>query len=298
MANPTGRNYHRRQHNGGAEQAMRQLAVFLAVCAVAVLASPAPARAQSDGPSFERTAFEKPLAKRRLSIPPHGAEPLREVFCATYRGFMVKQGAVSGDMGADAISILPVSAGHAPPCQPPPLPEEMPIALDTIDKYFSGIQFAGVKGGFVFLVSADSVHEAMAFAVVRGADAKILFHDWSHSALAFQPAPAGGLIARYSRTFGGDCSVIQRGDACAQQIANASGAAAPTLALCHAGYERAIAVRVKESCAAGDAACAAKMRADNEASPSVVMFAAELVVTPDGASAKTLGAPTVCSPAE
>jgi hypothetical protein len=277
---------------------MRHAAAFSVLCAVVVLASPAPVRAQSDGPSFERTAFDKPQSQRRLTIPAHAPDPAREVRCATYRGFMVKQVSVTGDMGAEAMAIVPVAAGHAPPCQRPPLAGEQPISLDAINNEFPGVDFAGVKGGFVFLASADAVHNAVGFAVVRSDDGQILFHDWSHSALAFQPGAPDGVVARYSRTFGGDCSVVLNGAACAQQIAQASGTTAPTVALCRAGYERAIATWVKQSCAAGDAACATKVRTDNEASPSVVLFPAELAVTPAGASARILGAPSLCWPAE
>ena len=266
---------------------------------LAMLAHVAPVRAQAPaGPGFDSTVFDQPLATRVVAIPAHDGDAAQTVRCSSYQDFVVKDVAFVEDMGASRIAILPAPSGRAPPCRLAPLRGERALALEQLSQ-FPGVVFVGAKAGFVFLASADAVENAVGFAVLRSANGKLLFHDWSHSALQFQPAAAGGVAARYTRSFTGDCSVLAGGETCARSIAQASAATAPAPALCKAGYAATYTAYGDDRCRGNaDPKCRQIARAEVDNSPSVVYFPAEFSVTAAGAASHALGPPDACWPAE
>ncbi len=117
--------------------------------------------------------FDKPLDKQVVKLPADSdnpqAKPKRS--CFTYPGFMVKEVDL-GEVGADELSITPISKGGQKPFCGAKTANEIVIKGDDWSGYFEG-----VKGDFVFFTAEEGVNGGMLFAVFSGGNGKKLFEE-------------------------------------------------------------------------------------------------------------------------
>jgi hypothetical protein len=125
--------------------------------------------------SSNASLFDRPLHETHTPLPrdPYnpGLKPM--LSCFYYPNFMVKQVDL-GEKGAEQISVLPywLKDNKEPPCLRTNATDEMLIDPRAWSGYFEG-----VKGDFVFLVSADGSDGGPSFAVFNAVDAWKIFVD-------------------------------------------------------------------------------------------------------------------------
>jgi hypothetical protein len=259
-------------------------------------AKPKPAPAKAAAPSV----FDAPLKTMKVALPANevGAKP--KLTCSIYAHFMVKQ-VDDGEVGAAQLSIIPLAAGAKPVCQRKNVAGEKVVNPSDWSGYVKG-----VKGDYVFFDADDGVNGGLGFAIVAAATAKKLFEDSAMGNLKSVTLAGGVLTIRYARSFAGDCSVPHEGAACWSKIAAAAGETGAKQPDCAAGYLKAKNEMAKGRCEAdrksGPACMASALkeldRQKWDEAPSVIVYDAETVLRPDGATTHPLGAPTACHPSD
>src|SRR5437764_4626435 len=293
-----------------------RMKAFLAVlCAGALLmpapsvwAKTAPAKTTSHKTSpAKRSApakpsiFDPPLQTQKRSLPPGKDMSKNVVTCRYYAHFMVKE-VDEGEVGATQLSIVPIAAAAGkPPCQRQNLAAEKVVNPSGWTGYFKG-----VKGDYVFFDADDGVNGGLGFAVVTAADAKKRFDDSAVGNLKSVVLGGTALTLRYARSYSGECSVPHDGAACWSKIAAATGETGAKQPDCAAGYLKAKNDLAKGRCEAdrksgpGCMAAALKQieRQRWDEAPTVIVYDAETVLRPEGASTRPLGAPLACHPSD
>lgn len=259
-------------------------------------AKPAPAKAKPAAPAL----FDPPLKTQKLTLPANevGAKP--KLTCSIYPHFMVKQ-VDEGEVGAAQLSIIPLAAGAKPVCQRKSVSGEKVVNPSDWSGYVKG-----VKGDYVFFDADDGVNGGLGFAIVAAATAKKLFEDSAVGNLKSVTLSGDQLTIHYARSYAGDCSVLHEGAACWSKIAAAAGQAGAKQPDCAAGYLKAKNEMAKGRCEAdkkaGPACMAAALkeldRQKWDEAPSVIVYDAETVLRPSGATTRPLGAPTACHPSD
>jgi hypothetical protein len=280
------------------------LAVGVAACACLL----SPAAFATDPTGFDATAFEAPLATRRVDLGPAAVTPPqeKEIRCAYYAGFMVKE-IDEREIGDAQLSLLPSAPGQPlPPCQRRTLPGERIVDHDhggSLQNEAEGGYFAGAYRGYAFFNAADSVHGGLGFAVVRPPATTILYSAIARGPLTLAPATQGGIAIDFRAIHAGTCSVIDDGTACAARIAREIGAAPPDMAICRARYASVKAADTKGWCQPGqpqDDTCAQKQarEAEWDASPTFLIYPVRVMLDANGATARAMGAADDCWPSE
>jgi len=150
------------------------------------------------------------------------------------------------------------------------------------------------------------VNGGLGFAIVAAATGKKTFEDSALGKLKSVSLAGTALTIRYSRSYSGECSVPHDGTGCWSKIATAAGLSTAPQPDCAAGYLKAKNEMAKARCDAdkkpGPACIAAALKELdkqrwNEA-PTVIVYDAETVVRPDGASVKPIGAVRACHPSD
>ena len=281
--------------------------LLAALCVGALLAPGAPpalakATAAKSAPAKPAapSVFDAPLKTQKLTLPANevGAKP--KLTCQYYARFMVKQ-VDDGEVGAAQLSIIPLAAGAKPVCQRKNVPGEKVVSPSDWTGYVKG-----VKGDYVFFDADDGVNGGLGFAIVAAGTAKKLFEDSAVGNLKSVSLAGDTLTFRYARSYSGDCSVPHDGAACWSKIAAATGETSAKQPDCAAGYLKAKNEMAKGRCQADKKAgptcmAAALKELDrqrwNEA-PTVIVYDAETVLKPGGATTRPLGAPTACHPSD
>lgn len=277
---------------------------LLAVLCVGALTAPgigaltAPAAQAARATS---SLFDAPLQTQKRKLPAVKGTPKTVLTCRYYARFMIKE-VDDGEVGAAQISILPSDGGVPKPvCQRKNVPSEKVVSAKDWSGYVKG-----VKGDYVFLDAEDGVNGGLGFAVFAAGSAKKLFEDSAVGNLKSVALAGKLLTVRYARSYSGDCSVPHDGAGCWSKIAVATGVRAAPQPDCAAGYLRAKNEMAKGRCDAekksGPACLASAMKELdrqrwNEA-PSVVVYDAETVLGPDGASTKPLAPVRACHPSD
>jgi len=269
-------------------------ALWTILCAGALL-TPAPA-VWAKG-----SLFDPPLQTQKRTLPAVKGTPKTVLTCRYYAHFMVKQ-VDKGEIGAEQISIVPSDGGTPKPaCQRKNVPSEKVVGAKDWSGYVKG-----VKGDYVFLDAEDGVNGGLGFAVFAAGSAKKLFEDSAVGNLKSIALEGKLLTLRYARSYSGDCSVPHDGAGCWSKIAVATGVRAAPQPDCAAGYLKAKNEMAKGRCAAekkSGPACLASAIKEldrqrwNEA-PSVVVYDAETVLRPDGASTKPVAPVRACHPSD
>ncbi len=265
-------------------------------------ATPTPAKTAAVKRPRAKTAspFDPAIKTQKLTLPANGGGGKPKLTCSTYAHFMVKQ-VDEGEVGAAQLSIIPIAPGARPVCQRKNVAGEKVVSPKDWTGYFKG-----VKGDYLFFDADDGVNGGLGFAVVAAGTAKKLFDDSAVGNLKSVTLAGGALTVRYARSYSGDCSVPHDGAACWSKIAAAIGQTSAKPPDCAAGYLKAKNEMAKGRCEAnkkpGPACMAAALKELdrqrwNEA-PTVVVYDAETVVRPDGATTRPLGAPTACHPSD
>jgi hypothetical protein len=269
-------------------------AVLAAFC-IALLTAPAAEAARATS-----SVFDPPLQTQKRTLPAVKDTPKSILTCRYYPHFMVKE-VDDGEVGAAQISILPIAGGPKPACQRQNVPAEKVVSANDWTGYVKG-----VKGDYVFLDADDGVNGGLGFAVVSAGNAKKRFEDSAVGNLKSVALGANVLTLRYARSYSGDCSVPHDGTGCWSKIAAATGETAAKQPDCAAGYLKAKNEMAKGRCEAqrkSGPACMASALKEldrqrwNEA-PSVIVYEAETVLRPDGATTRPLAAPLVCHPSD
>jgi hypothetical protein len=245
------------------------------------------------------SVFDPPLDTKTQVFAVAEGSTQTNLICRYYPHFMVKQ-IDSGDIGADQLSIIPVSSGAEPPCQRDNLPAEKVVNPDDWTGYFKG-----VKGEFVFFDAGDGGNGGLGFAVFTPGAAK-LFEDSSPSDLESATLEGGKLTLRYTRNFASACSEPQEGARCWEQIAAAAGIDKAAKPDCAAGYENLKRANAQSYCLQeGDKgpSCIANhlKEFDNEhwdEASSVVTYRVETVLGVGKPATKALSAALSCGPAD
>jgi len=245
------------------------------------------------------SVFDPPLDTKTEVFAEAKDSPKTTLTCRYYPHFMVKQ-IDEGDIGADQLSIIPLSGDAKPPCQQDNLPTEKVVKPDDWTGYFKG-----VRGDFVFFDAEDGVNGGLGFAVFTP-DAGKLFEDSAQGDLESARLNGGTLTLRYTRSFAGACSEPQEGAKCWEQIAAAAGidkAAKPDCAAGYAKLERANAQSYCDQEGDKGAACVANHLKEFEAqhwdeSPSVVTYRVETILGAGKPMVKPLSGALSCSPAD
>jgi hypothetical protein len=250
--------------------------------------------------------FDRPLQTRRVVVGPSPAthDEKKEVRCYTFARVMIKE-IDAGEIGDEQISLLPVaSPTDHPPCQAKNVANEHVIPSESWSGYF-----AGAKDDYVFLSAEDGVNNGLGFSVYRGADPSSLLQDsvkLEHDRVRFESiaSDASGLRLRYTRVYTGPCSVQTEGVACWARIADATHLPAAPPPDCAAGYLQAKQELATARCEIAhhkNAACVKQeidgMQAD-DASPSVIGYAADVLIGPSQTSIRPAGGPVACWPAD
>jgi len=288
----------------------RMRAIVVAVCAGVLLAPVAPAlwakttpakTAPKNSAPAKPSLFDPPSQTLKRTLPPGKDMSKNVVTCRYYARFMVKE-VDEGEVGATQLSIVPIDAGAAkPPCQRPNLASEKVVSPSAWSGYFKG-----VKGDYVLLDADDGVNGGLGFAVVTAADAKKQFDDSAVGNLKGVALDGKTLTLRYARSYAAECSVPQQGAPCWSKIAAATGETGAKAPDCAAGYLKAKNEMAKGRCEAdkksGPACLAAALKElDRQRwneTPTVIVYDAETVLRPEGASTRTLGAPSACHPSD
>ena len=246
------------------------------------------------------SVFDRPLKTQTLTLPANkdGAKP--KLTCSIYAHFMVKQ-VDEGEVGAAQLSIVPLAADAKPVCQRKNVPGEKVVNPGDWSGYVKG-----VKGDYVFFDADDGVNGGLGFAIVAAATAKKLFEDSALGNLKSVTLSGDTLTIRYARSFSGECSIPHEGASCWSKIAAAAGQASAKQPDCAAGYLKAKNEMAKGRCEAdkkaGPACMAAALkeldRQKWDEAPSVIVYDAETVLGPSGATTRPLGAPTACHPSD
>jgi hypothetical protein len=218
---------------------MRTL-VFLVSCGVS-LAVAVPLRCAADSSAL----FEKPLREIHAPLPrdPDNPQSKPMLSCFYFPHFVVKQVDL-GELGAEQLSIIPVSKGQtAPDCHRANVKSEMVVDA----KQWSGY-FKGVKGDFVFFDADEGTNNAMGFAVFSGLDGTKIFEDVTAGVRAVELiTPAGGAAdtaavkLSYRRTYQASCSLRADEKNCWSKIREATGLADLAPPDCAAAYKGAAA---------------------------------------------------------
>lgn len=249
--------------------------------------------------------YDKPLAtkKVRLKANPKAPGERRELACFSYPGYVIKQ-LDAGEVGAEQLAIEPtISAGNgttnsnkAGSCnwskedEADALPPEM----------WSGY-FAGARGGYAFFTAADGANGGTGFIVVRMNDRKKLAEDAYDKGFTSIELRGGMPLLHYQRVYAAQCSVVTDGKTCSDTIAHDTGITAASLAICAKGYRVALEVLARERCKAdgkSDAACLAQAadvirKQKWDASPSVVVYSAELDMHETSSAEHPVGDPSI-----
>jgi hypothetical protein len=267
-----------------------------AISAMAKTATAKPAPAKPAAPSL----FDAPIKTIKLTLPKNevGAKP--KLTCSIYAHFTVKQ-VDDGEVGAAQLSIVPLAAGAKPVCQRKNVPGEKVVNPGDWSGYTKG-----VKGDYVFFDADDGVNGGLGFAIVAAATGKKLFEDSVMGNLKSVTLAGGVLTMRYARSFAGDCSVPHEGASCWSKIAAAAGQTTAKQPDCAAGYLKAKNEMAKGRCEAdrksGPACMASALkeldRQKWDEAPSVIVYDAETVLRPDGATTRPVGAPSACHPSD
>ena len=247
--------------------------------------------------SAHAEVFDKPLAVKKVRLPadPQFPAARREAACYSYPGYTIKQ-LDFGEVGAERLSVLPTPEGKPAPCREAKEPGEYVLPPETWSGYF-----AGVRSGYAFFTASDGANGGMGFIVLRVADKKVLFEDAYEKVLESADLSNGALLIRYRRVHAGNCSVVTNGASCADSIARETGVARSSLGICQAGYRSAQETLARERCKAdgkSDAACRARemdviRKQKWEASPTVIVYEAQLDLHETVAPDHPVGAPTV-----
>lgn len=270
-------------------------AVLATLCAGALLVPAGPAAWAA------ASLFDPPAQTQKRTLPPAKDVAKITLTCRYYAHFMVKQ-VDEGEVGAAEISILPIDAGAAKPaCQRKNVPSEKVVNPNDWSGYVKG-----VKGDYVFLDADDGVNGGLGFAVFAAGTAKKLFEDSAVGNLKSVALDGKVLTLRYARSYSGDCSVPRDGASCWTKIATATGQGTTKQPDCAAGYLKAKNDMAKGRCEAqkkSGPACMAtalkeldRQRWDD--APTVVVYDAETVLRPDGASTRPLAAVRACHPSD
>jgi len=247
------------------------------------------------------SVFDPPLQTQKRTLPALKGTPKAVLTCRYYAHFMVKE-VDEGEIGAAQISIVPSDGGAPKPaCQRKNVPSEKVVNASEWSGYVKG-----VKGDYVFLDADDGVNGGLGFAVFAAGSAKKLFDDSAVGNLKSVALEGKVLTLRYARSYSGDCSVPHDGAGCWSKIAAATGQTAAKQPDCAAGYLKAENEMAKGRCEAqkksgpGCLASALKEldRQRWDEAPSVVVYDAETVLGPDGASIKPLTAARACHPSD
>lgn len=190
--------------------------------------------------------FDKPLQEKHVPLPkdPDNPQSKPMLSCFYYPHFMVKQVDL-GELGAEQLSILPVSKGQAaPPCRRANAKDEMVIDAREWSGYFKG-----VKNDFVFFDADDGVNDGSGFAVFSGADGGKIFEDIAKSDLRsvalIAPGPQSGpnsdsasaILLRYRRVYEAPCSLRADQKNCWNSIEQVTGLADIAPPNCDAAYQ-------------------------------------------------------------
>ena len=245
--------------------------------------------------------FDPPLQIQKRTLPTGKDRSKNIITCRYYTHFMVKE-VDEGEVGATQLSVVPISTGAGkPPCQRQNLAAEKVVNPSAWTGYFKG-----VKGDYVLFDADDGVNGGLGFAVVTAGDAKKRFDDSAVGNLKSAKLDGNALALRYARSYSSECSVPKEGAACWSKIAAATGETGAKQPDCAAGYLKAKNEMAKGRCQAdrksGPTCMAAALKELdrqrwNEA-PTVIVYDAEAVIRPDGASTRPLSAPTACHPSD
>jgi hypothetical protein len=270
-------------------------AVWAGLCVTCLLAPTAWAAKSAD------SAFDAPLKTQKVRLSPNEVGYRTKLTCRYYARFMVKE-VDEGEVGAAQLSILPIGgSGPKPACQRKNVPSEKVVRPRDWSGYVKG-----VKGDYVFLDADDGVNGGLGFAIFAASTAKKLFEDSAVGNLKSVTLDGRVLALRYARSYSSECSVPRDGAGCWSKIAVATGQTAAKQPDCAAGYLKAKNEMAKGRCEAEkktSTACLAAALKEldrqrwNEA-PSVVVYDAEMVLRPDGASTKPLAPVRTCHPSD
>ncbi len=234
-------------------------------------------------PAFAKDAaglFEKPTSVVKVPLAPDPLNPQAKptLSCFYFGSFAVKQ-VDRGEVGADRLSIVPVSAGkEKPACREDKADGE--IVLDSAA--WTGY-FKGVKGDYAFFDAADGINGGLGFAIFAASGAK-LFDDVAkgiHSAKLVGP----GIALKYRRVYAAKCSLFADSAACWAEIKKETGLAQASPPDCAAAYKR----EQKRTPAN------AQQAASN---PTVIYYEVETVVTGGGGRISPAEGKVSCEPAE
>ncbi len=195
------------------------LALMLPVCAGAMAAD----------------VFDKPLDKQVVKLPADPDNPTAKAkrSCFVYPGFMVKEVDL-GEVGADELSITPLSKGGQKPLCGAKTADEIVIKGDDWLGYFEG-----VKGDFVFFTAEDGVNGGMPFAVFSGRNGKKLFEESAGTELFRSIVLSGdGMTMRYRRVFKSSCSLYADPKECWRKIVAVTLLADASKPDCNSAYEK------------------------------------------------------------
>ena len=241
--------------------------------------------------------YDKPLTVKKLHVRGDAKDPStkHEIHCYGYSTYTIKQ-LDFGEVGAERLSVLPTPAGKAAPCRQDKEADEYVLPPEMWSGYFSG-----AKAGYAFFTASDGANGGMGFIVLRLADKKKLFEDAYEKNLESIDVHDGVPVIRYRRVYAGNCSVVADGASCAESIARETGVAKTSLGICANGYRTAQESLARERCKAdgkSDAACI-KLESDVikkqkwDASPSVIVYQAELDLHETTAPDRPIGAPSI-----
>ena len=242
-------------------------------------------------------SFDKPIRRQRIPIPNELGNRAR-VTCYFYAHFMVKE-VDMGEVGAERLGIVPVSAGAAPACSREPSKGE--LVVDPKD--WSGY-FKGVKGNFVFFSADDGVNGGMGFAVYGASTGRKLFDDVAQGEIQLADQP-NGLKLTYIRVADAGCNLLNDKTGCWKKVSAKLSLGSPAAPDCRAGYDKAAHDLARGRCqAAGskDANCQARelklaVKQTNDA-PSVLVYPVEVQLDAKSKAKTTAGAPIECRPSD
>jgi hypothetical protein len=241
--------------------------------------------------------YDKPSAIKKLLVHGDAQDPSarHEISCYIYPTYTIKQ-LNYGEVGAERLSILPTPDGKAVPCRQAKEADEYVLPPETWSGYFDG-----VKAGYAFFTASDGANGGMGFIVLRLADKKKLFEDAYEKSFESITVHDGVPVIRYRRVYAGNCSVVTDGASCADAIARETGVTKASLGICTSGYRALQQSLARERCKAdgkSDAACI-KQESDVitkqkwDASPTVIVYEAELDLHETTAPDRPVGAPSI-----
>lgn len=220
------------------------------IAALTVLLLALSASAQHAAPVAD-PSFDAPIKKTVVNFgasPHHPAEEGQRMrlTCYLFPSFMVKE-YDEGEVGAEWLSILPVTKGATPACTRDHVPGERVLNPDDWSGYFKG-----ARGNLVFFDSGDGVNGGLPFAIFDASTARKLFEDtaFDTSLYTHKPAPSpfnrlrifgdatAGLTLRYLRVVAADCDLHTEKAPCWQKITAKLGLGEAPMPVC-TDYARA-----------------------------------------------------------